>query len=50
MLELQGVRADYGRIEVLHGIDLAVAEGEIVTIIGANGAERARFSVPSRVW
>lgn len=41
MLELQGVRADYGRIEVLHGIDLAVAEGEIVTIIGANGAGKS---------
>ena len=38
MLLVEGLRARYGRIEVLHGIDLAVNSGEIVTIIGANGA------------
>ncbi|MBN1629392.1 MAG: ABC transporter ATP-binding protein [Thermoleophilia bacterium] len=41
MLELSGVRAGYGRIEVLHGIDLTVGDGEIVTIIGANGAGKS---------
>jgi branched-chain amino acid transport system ATP-binding protein len=41
MLELTGVRAGYGRVEVLHGIDLRVAEGEIITIIGANGAGKS---------
>jgi branched-chain amino acid transport system ATP-binding protein len=38
MLSLQGIRAGYGNIEALHGIDLEVKEGEIVTLIGANGA------------
>jgi branched-chain amino acid transport system ATP-binding protein len=38
MLELRGVRAGYGNIEALHGVDLDVKEGEIVTLIGANGA------------
>lgn len=38
MLQLEGVKSRYGRIEVLHGIDLAVAPGEIVTVVGANGA------------
>jgi branched-chain amino acid transport system ATP-binding protein len=38
MLVLEGVRACYGTIEVLKGIDLRVEEGEIVTLIGANGA------------
>ncbi len=38
MLLLEGVRAGYGTIEVLKGIDLRVEEGEIVTLIGANGA------------
>lgn len=38
MLLVEGLRARYGRIEVLHGIDLAVNSGEIVTVIGANGA------------
>jgi branched-chain amino acid transport system ATP-binding protein len=38
LLELRGIRAGYGNIEALHGIDLDVAEGEIVSLIGANGA------------
>jgi branched-chain amino acid transport system ATP-binding protein len=38
MLALEGVRAGYGNIEALHGIDLEVHENEIVTLIGANGA------------
>jgi branched-chain amino acid transport system ATP-binding protein len=38
LLQLQGIRAGYGNIEALHGIDLEVREGEIVTLIGANGA------------
>jgi branched-chain amino acid transport system ATP-binding protein len=41
VLELRGVRAGYGRIEVLHGVDLSVSEGEIITIIGANGAGKS---------
>jgi branched-chain amino acid transport system ATP-binding protein len=41
LLELQGVRAGYGKIEVLHGLDLTVAEGEIITVIGANGAGKS---------
>jgi branched-chain amino acid transport system ATP-binding protein len=41
VLELTGIRAGYGRVEVLHGLDLTVAEGEIVTIIGANGAGKS---------
>jgi len=38
MLQVEGLRSSYGRIEVLHGIDLAVSAGEIVTVVGANGA------------
>lgn len=41
MLELRGVRAGYGRIEIIHGLDLTVDEGEIITIIGANGAGKS---------
>lgn len=41
MLELRGVRAGYGRIEVLHGLELTVGEGEIITVIGANGAGKS---------
>ena len=38
MLSVEGLRARYGRIEVLHGVDLEVGSGEIVTVVGANGA------------
>jgi branched-chain amino acid transport system ATP-binding protein len=38
MLELRGVRAGYGRIEVLRGIDLAVPRGTLVGLLGPNGA------------
>lgn len=38
LLVIEDLRAGYGRIDVLHGISLAVPEGQIVTIIGANGA------------
>lgn len=38
MLDISGLKTAYGPIEVLHGIDLNVAEGEIVTLVGANGA------------
>jgi len=37
MLEVRGLTAAYGRIPILHGIDLSVAEGEFVGILGHNG-------------
>jgi branched-chain amino acid transport system ATP-binding protein len=38
ILELQGLRAGYGEIQVLWGIDMAVRSGEITALIGSNGA------------
>jgi len=38
LLELENVHARYGPIRVLHGVSLAVGEGEIVAVLGANGA------------
>ena len=37
-LEVRGLKAAYGDIQVLHGIDFTVAEGQIAVILGANGA------------
>lgn len=38
MLETKGLTASYGQFKALFGIDIAVAAGECVAIIGANGA------------
>jgi branched-chain amino acid transport system ATP-binding protein len=38
VLELLRVRAGYGRIQVLHGIDLVVPRGTVVGLLGPNGA------------
>jgi branched-chain amino acid transport system ATP-binding protein len=40
MLEIKGLNAWYGESHVLHGIDLTVNEGEVVTLLGRNGAGR----------
>ncbi|WCO68071.1 ATP-binding cassette domain-containing protein [Iamia majanohamensis] len=40
-LELHRVRAGYGDVEVLHGVSLAVDEGEVVAVLGANGAGKS---------
>ncbi|HEX4733026.1 MAG TPA: ABC transporter ATP-binding protein [Thermoleophilaceae bacterium] len=41
MLELEDVHSFYGNIEALKGISLEVEEGEIVTLIGSNGAGKS---------
>jgi branched-chain amino acid transport system ATP-binding protein len=38
MLEIDGLVAGYGKVQVLHGISLRVPEGALVTLIGSNGA------------
>jgi len=39
-LEIKGLNAWYGESHVLHGVDLHVNEGEVVTLLGRNGAGR----------
>ena len=38
LLEVRGLHAGYGPVEVLHGLDLEVNAGEVVVMLGANGA------------
>ena len=41
VLELSSVRAGYGRIDVLHGVDLSLAPGEVYALLGPNGAGKS---------
>jgi len=41
MLEVQGVNTYYGNIHALKDVSIDVEKGEIVTIIGANGAGKS---------
>jgi branched-chain amino acid transport system ATP-binding protein len=41
LLELERVTAAYGRIEVLHGVDLVVPPASVVALLGPNGAGKS---------
>jgi branched-chain amino acid transport system ATP-binding protein len=40
LLRVQGLHAFYGESHILHGVDLSVHAGEVVTLLGRNGAGR----------
>lgn len=41
ILQVKGLRAGYGRAEVLHGIDIEAQPGGVITVIGPNGAGKS---------
>jgi branched-chain amino acid transport system ATP-binding protein len=43
VLSVKGLRAGYGKAEVLHGIDLQAPKGSVITVIGPNGAGKSTF-------
>ena len=55
LLEVTGLDVRYGRNHAVKGIDLSVDQGEIVTVLGANGAgkssqPRAFYLVNDLLW
>ncbi len=40
-IEISGVRAAYGRIEVVHGVDLSIPAGSVFALLGPNGAGKS---------
>jgi branched-chain amino acid transport system ATP-binding protein len=44
MLEIRSLRAGYGSVEILRGIDLEVGAGEIVAVLGSNGVGKSTLN------
>ena len=44
LLSVRGLRSGYGAVEVLRGIDLDIEAGEIVALLGSNGAGKTTFN------
>jgi branched-chain amino acid transport system ATP-binding protein len=44
LLSVRGLRSGYGAVEVLRGVDLDVQAGEIVALLGSNGAGKTTFN------
>ncbi len=44
MLEIRALRAGYGTVEILRGIDLDVGTGEIVAVLGSNGVGKSTLN------
>lgn len=41
MIELKGIKKNYGTLEILKGIDLTVKKGELISIVGSSGAGKS---------
>lgn len=44
IIEVSGLRAGYGAVEVLRGVDLSIRRGDIVALLGSNGVGKTTFN------
>src|SRR5262245_12067010 len=44
ILAVSGLRAGYGTMEILRGVDLVVGHGEIIAVLGANGTGKSTLN------
>src|SRR5690606_38303387 len=44
MLEISSLKAGYGSVQILYGIDMHVADGEIVAVLGSNGVGKTTLN------
>ena len=44
LLDISGLHAGYGSVEILRGIDLAVQQGEIIAVLGSNGVGKSTLN------
>lgn len=44
IVEVEDLRAGYGAVEVLRGIDLTISRGDVVALLGSNGVGKTTFN------
>ena len=40
-LEVKSLKSGYGKVQILHGVEIAIPAGEITSVLGANGAGKS---------